>query len=111
MTTMCLHSIREVKYAVSYSCHDDGAPKLMRLDYFLHENDYGPDEYSGVSAYEPMKVYCVEVKKTEADSCERSYFADLTTDECKAKGVISLLAENLVTPCCLRDVLEDIFAE
>jgi len=81
----------------------------MRLDYFLHEGDYEPEAYSGDcdDMAEQVKVYGIEVKKTEADSSESEYVADFTTNEGLAMKMLRLLADNHVTPCCLRDVLDD----
>ena len=38
---------------------------------------------------------------------ERAEVRDLTPDRARAEGLLSLLSANLVTPCALRDVVED----
>jgi len=55
-------------------------------------------------------AYGVGVKKFEDGVCEDAYFNAVTCNAEDAASLIKLLADNSVTPCCLRDVLEDLLA-
>ena len=128
MGAMCLHEHRDAGYSRLCDEPAGGAERLMRLDYYVCESEYGAvytiaGEDAGL--YAGAITYGVKITKTETvlsaggtnpanpanpANYEESYIADVTGDIQKAKGLLRLLADNRVTPCCLRDVLEDICA-
>jgi len=113
--------MREARYNLVSGLGADKA-KTMKLDYYLHETDYTPETYnadSGIVSEPPVslenfmiiKTYAIEVVKTEAGEVEKAYISDVTADKKTAAQMIEALTANLVTPCCLREVLEDLCAE
>ncbi|MCL2058470.1 MAG: DUF6514 family protein [Oscillospiraceae bacterium] len=107
-------------------CLDDarhnGAERPMRLDYYLDELDGAPQGlygggcgcYGGSGRGNPACAveavpFCIRVTKEELDAFEEARFEDVTHDFEGAKRIVLLLAENLVTPCCLLEILEEIY--
>ena len=54
--------------------------------------------------------YGFVVAKTEGGIHEEACVDDVTINYDRAKKILNLLADNQVTPCCLREILEDICA-
>ena len=103
MITAMLHEQRESGYARLDGARNFGAERPMRLDYYLHELDGGEDAPDAV-------LFCIRVTKDDGDLFEESRVEDATHDFERAKCILQLLADNLVTPCCLRETLEEINA-
>lgn len=121
MTALRMNNNMEAEYFSGDGKSADGGAKRMKLSYYLLES--APDMGSPVASAGPdsargepppggaVKTYGVSIKKTEGEAVEETYVGDITSDAEKAYALMRLLAENLVTPCCLRDVVEDICAE
>jgi hypothetical protein len=90
-----------------------GMENVMGLDYYLYVSEFGKDfnDYDGdINYQEEVVSYGIKITKTEAEAIEETLVEDVTVDMEKANDIIRRLADNLVTPCCLREVLEDICA-
>ena len=122
MGAMCLHEHRDAGYSRLCDEPAGGAERIMRLDYYVCESEYDaacPATGEGADFFAGVITYGFKITKTETGAragetspanYEESYIADVTGDIQKAKGLLRILADNRVTPCCLRDVLEDICA-
>lgn len=53
-------------------------------------------------------VYSVEISIFDGDNTESNFVFDISRLKGRAKDIFDLLYENCVTPCTLKDVLEDI---
>jgi len=115
-----MHDIKEARYSLDGGPEGGGA-RAMRLDYYLRESEYMPEPagtdtniVSGTPVFTgslaPARVFGIEVVKTESGKTERAYIGEVTADMAKAYEIFKLLSSNLVTPCSLREVLEDICA-
>ena len=118
MITMCQHECRNAPYQLLNEEQSDSAKRVMRLDYCLHESEFdtvrNSELYSDswdTSLQGHVISYGIGITKTDEDSLEEIYIGDVTSDGEKAQKILRLLADNLVTPCGLRDVLEDICTE
>ena len=122
MIVTCLHEHRDVSYFNIGDGPESGAKRFMKLDYYLCDPDDGssaatdagiePETAEGPDNYfwSDDVPYGIRVIKTEGDIHEEARVADVTTVYKKAKSILLILADNQVTPCSLRDVLEDICA-
>ena len=111
MTTMYLHDHKVVKYSSWNDGSVNDLERIMRLDYYVYENEIlcdsvkpGCDPAPGVNVI----TYGISVKKTEGDGVEEKYIENVTCDEAWSRDILRLLADNIVTPCCLDDMLEEI---
>ena len=123
MTSIFMHERRETGYSLLKSGWIQGAYKHMKLDYYLFESHFYPghkseDDKNNQWNFESFypddfyddRTFGICVVRTEEDSFEEVCVNDVTADAQKAAEILNLLSENLVTPCCLREVLEDICA-
>jgi len=95
--------------------------KVMELDYYLYETGRKQGKYANANDayrcdggeaddFSGAVTYGITIAKTEDEYTEDKHIEAVTGDIIKAEEILRLLADNLVTPCSLRDVLEDICA-
>ena len=112
--TMYLHEHREVRYAPGGSCLADPAEEPVRLDYYLYESE--DDWEIKVLGNEAAAVrlnlvsYGIGVTESGRELFEEKFVKEVTNDKSAAINIVGVIADNLVTPCCLSEVLEEICA-
>jgi len=113
MITMCLHERRDAGYSMLNDSRTGGSERIMKLDYFICESIHPPDYATAgedAASHAGIASYGVKVTRTEPEEFEEASAGDVTCDFERAKEILRLLADNCVTPCCLREALEDICA-
>lgn len=84
---------------------DEAQGSRMQLEYYLLTSE--TDEYEKDAV---QMTYGIEiVKRMEGFPDETMKFENVHTDRERIRKIISLLADNTVTPVCLPDILEDLF--
>ena len=122
MITLNLREHRDVRFITADNEPDFNGVTFMRLNYYIHESECEPEllddnndpEVWGRGmpyGFTAIKSFGIGVSKTQESNFEEKYVGDVTTNKSKAREIIRMLAENHVTPCCLRDALEDIIVE
>ena len=111
MATTCLHEHRYVGYQLLNEEPASGMTRFMNLDYYICEPDAASAaENAQANGYWSDAVsYGIKVAKSEGGLHEEAYIADVTANFGKAGEILHLLADNQVTPCSLRDILENLF--
>ena len=115
------HNLSEVAETM-YAAGDFSEPKcmlfdrferLMRLDYYLYESEC-EWEFRAIGSknvtHFNISSYGVAITKTESDAFEEKLIPNMTNDHHRAREILQLLADNCVTPFCLQEILEDLFA-
>jgi len=113
MMTMCQHEYKVVRYIFLENGSLDASERIMRLDYYVNavDREWGLREDHGLSGADIAMSYGVGITKTEADAFEESFIYDVTVNKDRACDILQMLAKYCVTPCCMRDVLEDLITE
>ena len=114
MTSKYLHENKSVNYARLGSGSDGVSERLMKLEYYLTETETIWDEGAsgdGEVARAYIIAYGLGVKKIESGEVEENFIDNVTCDQRKARRILTLLADNFVTPCCFTEVLEDMAAQ
>ena len=113
MVALCLHEHRDIGYPLMKEGIIGGADVIMSLDYSV----CGPGcdtSFTGEADDEVLSdgaaSFGIKIIKTETGISEEACIANVTNDIDKANEILLMLANNSVTPCCLRDVLEEICA-
>lgn len=76
----------------------------MELEYYLLESGY-----DNIDTHETQKAYGVEiVKKQIGQPDEKKQYVDIFPSRDRAKDLIELLSEQIVTPSTLSYILDDI---
>ena len=114
MTSKYLHEHKSVNYARLGSGSDGVSDRLMKLEYYLTETETIWDE--GASGNDEtvranIIAYGLGVKKMEAGEVEENFIDNVTCDHGRARRILTLLADNFVTPCCFTEVIEDFAAQ
>ena len=113
MVALCLHEHRDIGYSLLKDDPSDDAERIMKLDYIICESgrEQGlPVAGEDAAIYAAGASYGVKITKTETGVQEEKFIGNVTCSIEKAGEILRLLADNCVTPCCLREVLEEICA-
>lgn len=92
--------------AITKETSFSNGPAHGKLIYTLLEGRCSEEEFRSIPVYGIRTELLYDGKLT--DSCE---VCDVTTKKDMAAGLLELLSRNTVTPCTLKDVVEDFLVQ
>ena len=103
------------KKTLSNSSNHQAERFTIVLQYYLIESKFIPEELQQVGIHTdafPLTTFGICIRKldpsgTSQSTVEEAIVRDITTDRSAIELMLAIFSRNLVTPCSLKEVVED----